>query len=169
MTDYRVLVAAVAFLLVLLWRVRPAFSDEESEAPVRGLDTAKSDGERVDLLAAAGEGFARKLGGARKASACFSRAMRLAPESRELVVRASSALSRSPKVLESLLWRRLGSGTWAGNERLVAEAALAELVKIYDASSRTRPRARALENVLSGLGVKASEEPTAGGAPSASA
>jgi hypothetical protein len=168
-TDYRVLVAAVAFLLVLLWRVRPAFSDEESEAPVRGLDTAKSDAERVTLLAEAGEGFAKKLGGARRASACFSRAMRLAPDSRDLVVRASAALSRSPKVLESLLWRRLGSGTWAGEERVVAEAALGELVKIYDASSRTRPRARALENVIAGLGARALEKPAEGGAPSASA
>lgn len=166
MTDYRVLVAAVAFLLVLLWRVRPAFSDEESEAPVRGLDTAKNDAERVELLTAAGEGFAKKLGGARKASACFSRAMRLAPASRDLVTRAASALSRSPRVLESLLWRRLGSGTWAGDERSVALDALAELVKVYDASSRTRPRARALENVLAGLGAGKSAELAKGDTPS---
>ncbi len=150
--DYRVLVAAVAFLLVVLWRFRPELSNEEIEPPVVGLDAAKTDPERVTILFDAGERFAQRLGGARKAAACFTRAMRLGPPAPELITRAARALDRHPKLLETLLWRRLGAGPWEGVEREVARTALAELVTLYDAASRTRHRARALEQVLAALG-----------------
>jgi hypothetical protein len=149
--DYRVLVAAIAFLLVLLWRFRPELSSEDARPPVRGLDAAKTDAERVDILVTAGERYALRMGGARKASACFTRATRIAPESADLVARAARALQRHPRIVETFLWRRLGAGPWVGPERDVAKVALAALVTVYDASSRTRPRARALEQVLAAL------------------
>ncbi|HQY61802.1 MAG: hypothetical protein IPF92_14310 [Myxococcales bacterium] len=161
MIDYRVLVAAIAFLLVLLWRFRPELSSDDARPPVRGLEAAKTDAERVDILVTAGERYAHRIGGARKASACFTRATRIAPESVDLVVRGARALKRHPRILETFLWRRLGAAPWAGPEREVARAALAELVTVYDAASRTRPRARALEQVLASLDSVAAAPPAA--------
>ena len=152
MPDYRVLVAAVAFLLIVLWRVRPALSDDEEPPPVRGLDKAKNDDERAEILAAAGDTFARSLGGARRAASCYARAMRLRPESQELVTRATTGLAKSPKVLEALAWRRLGAGPWEGKTRPVAEQLLGALITIYEGAAKTRPRARALEHLLASLG-----------------
>lgn len=169
MIDYRVLVAAIAFLLVLLWRFRPELSSDDARPPVRGLDAAKTDAERVDILVTAGERYAQRMGGARKASACFTRATRIAPESADLVARAARALKRHPRVLETFLWRRLGAGPWVGHERDVAKVALAALVPVYDASSRTRPRARALEQVLASLDATASDAAAAPAAPAAPA
>ncbi len=155
--DYRVLVAALAFLLLVVWRVRPAFSGEEVEPPVRGLEAAKDDDARAELLADAGDRFARALGGGRKAAACYSRAMRIKPGSTELARRAVAALQRHPKVLEALLWRRLGAVSWAGDTRPVAELLWGGLSSVYGASSRTRPRAQAIEHMLTALGVKVAE------------
>lgn len=158
MSDYRVVAAAVAFLLLFLWRVRPVLSDDDAEPAVRGLDAAKDDDARAALLAEAGDRYARGLGGARKAAACYARAMRLRPMSTELVGRASQTLSRQPKVLEGLLWRRLGAGSWSGPARPVAVLLLKELVKVYDETSRTRPRARAIEHLLVELGAPSTED-----------
>ncbi|MBL9111307.1 MAG: hypothetical protein JNM74_18625 [Myxococcales bacterium] len=57
--DYRVLVVAVAFVLILVWRMRPALSEEEAEPAVRGLEAAKDDAARITILIEAGEGYAR--------------------------------------------------------------------------------------------------------------
>jgi len=170
--DYRLLVFAVAFLLIVLWRVRPALSDDDEPPPVRGLDTAKDDDERAELLAAAGDTMARSLVGARRAASCYARAMRLRPGSVALAARAAKGLARSPRVLEALVWRRLGAGPWTGPAREVAEALVAQLVTVYDASSKTRPRARALEHMLAALAPKAAPAPEkaareAAGAPPA--
>ncbi len=159
MTDYRVLLAAVGFLLVLLWRFRPAlFGDGEvprfAPAMKARLDSAKDDHERAMVLAEAGDTLARSIGGARNAAAYYGRAMRLEPESTELVSRAAAALSRRHRTLESLLWRRLGTAPWEGGERGPALQAIRELARLYDATAKTRPRARAMEHLLASLGAK---------------
>lgn len=149
--DYRVLVVAVAFVLILVWRMRPALSEEEAEPAVRGLEAAKDDAARITILIEAGEGYARALGGGRKAAACFSRALRLAPSSLEVATRATAALARSPRDLEALAWRRLGAEPLSPEHRAVAYHLLGELARIYEKKARTRPKARALEHVLEAL------------------
>ncbi len=156
--DYRVLVVAVAFVLILVWRMRPALSEDEPEPAVRGLEAAKDDAARTAILVEAGSGYARALGGGRKAAACFSRALRLSPTSLEVAKRASEALARSPRELEALAWRRLGAEPLGPEHRAVAYHLLGELVRIYEKKARTRPKARAIEHLLAAL-PKAPTEP----------
>jgi len=155
--DYRVVIAAVAFLLLFIWRVRPVLSEDDPEPAVRGLESAKDDDARAELLAEAGDRFARGIGGGRKAAACYARAMRLRPASLDLVRRAAAALERQPKVLEALLWRRLGAGPWSNDVRPVAEVLLRELARVYEGAARTRPRTRAIDHMLAALDAKTVE------------
>lgn len=155
--DYRVVIAAVAFLLLFIWRVRPVLSEDDPEPAVRGLESAKDDDARAELLAEAGDRFARGIGGGRKAAACYARAMRLRPASLDLVRRAAAALERQPKVLEALLWRRLGAGAWSKEVRPVAELLLRELARVYEGTARTRPRTRAIEHLLAAIDAKKAE------------
>lgn len=157
MPNTLLLVAAVAFFLVVLWRVRPSFSSEDEPTPpkVRGLEGAKDDAERAELLAAAGDRYAASIGGARRAGSCYARAMRLRPAEVALVTRAAKGLARSPRVLEALAWRRLGATPIDDGSREVTRALLGALVTVYDGAQKTRLRARAIEHLRAALDTKA--------------
>ena len=58
--------------------------------------------------------FWATLGGMGSALGFYLRTMRAHPASAEVVERAARTLSRRPRALESLLWRRLGAEGWRG-------------------------------------------------------
>ncbi|MGH7295265.1 MAG: hypothetical protein ACRELB_10040, partial [Polyangiaceae bacterium] len=108
MQDWSIppVVAAVAFLAVVLWRVRPfiergagkAQRQALREAQVR-VEAAKSDAERAQLLCDAAEHV--RTG---EAKGLYQRAMRADPGSAQVVERVVAGLSGRPRALEALLW-----------------------------------------------------------------
>jgi hypothetical protein len=158
--DWQVplVVAASAFGVFMLWRVRPTLRRDEGESPQplkeakKRVAAAKNDQERALALADAGDACARKVGRTGSTIGYYLRAMRTDPTSSSLVLRASRALARRPLALEALLWRRLGAEPWTAATREPALTALRSLVSVYDARNRTRVRADAVRHLLSTLG-----------------
>jgi len=146
-------VATFAFVLFLLWKLRPAFGagggrgkGAALRAAKQRLESAKTDEERALALCDAGDAVAAGLAGGDSAVGYYLRAMRASPASAELVARAAKGLARKPRALESLLWRRLGAEPWSGGGEAAARAALDELARLYAGPLRNAPRARAMEN-----------------------
>lgn len=150
------IIAAIAFGAFILWQVRPAFSRERAANRVllkeaqKRIEEAKDDDARARALCDAGDASAKELSSGR-AVAFYLRAMRLNPSSAELVERAAVALSRRPRALESLLWRRLAAEPWRGPSEAAARAALRHLVQLYSGPLRQAIRAKALENALAAI------------------
>ena len=147
------IVATAAFLLVLLWRVRPAMfggKSKESRAALRAaharVASADDDAARAVALCDAAELVVRGLGGPSSAAALYQRAMRSAPASAEIVERASKALAHRPRALEALLWRRLAATPWDPPSMPSVCAALRALSQLYDGPLRNAVRARAIAN-----------------------
>lgn len=153
--HWSVLVAAALFGAFVLYRFRPAIGDrakkpgraELKEARDR-LAKAKNDAEKSDALAAAGDACARTVGLGGAASSYYLRAMRLAPKSADLVDRAAQGLARRPRLLETLMWRRLGMEPWLGDHRAATQAALRQLHVIYTKTRRSVMRAKMVERAL---------------------
>ena len=151
--------ATAAFAAFLLWQARPAFFALEArtmgrlakEAQKRAED-APNDQLRALALCDAGDEVARHLGGGASAAGFFLRAMRTDPTSAEIVNRASLALARRPRALESLLWRKLSADPWTGPARPAVVAALRHLAGIYMGARRSAVRAKAIEHALHALG-----------------
>jgi DNA polymerase III delta prime subunit len=77
--------------------------------------------------------------------------MRSDPKSADVIRRAVTGLSRRPRALESLLWRRLASTPW--NESAEAtEAALEAWQALYEGPLRNAIRAKAFANARATLG-----------------
>lgn len=147
--DLLVVVASVAFVLVLIWRNRPLLGDDDGDRPMpkkltRELDAAKSPADKAAVLFRAGEESLRALRYGR-AESYFRRALRLEPESAERVVQVSRLLERRPRGLENLLWRQLADAELEPAARRAATiAALAELVSLYERTPKQRQKAKAL-------------------------
>jgi hypothetical protein len=160
--DWQVSVAATAaiFGLYILYKFRPFFGERGGGGAGRidlrdartRLANATTDAERLEALLAAGDACARTVGLGGSASSYFFRAMRLAPGSATIVEHAATALARRPRILETLLWRRLGSEPWSGESADATRAALRQLISIYTTTRRSALRARAMERALENLG-----------------
>ena len=167
-----VVVAAVIFGLYVLYKFRPIFGERgggagrgDLRAARARLTKATTDAERLEALLAAGDACARTVGLGGGASSYYLRAMRLAPSSEQIVDQASQELARRPRILETLLWRRLGSEPWGGDSTNATRAALRQLIAIYTTTRRSALRARAMERALAALDTGGAI--TAGGEKSA--
>lgn len=114
-SSLSLLLAAAAFLVVLLWRVRPAFLRHGEDAHARG----------------------------RGVMAVHLRAVRDEPASVQAVERAVASLSRRPRALEAVLWRHLAAAPWEGRREAVV-ASLDALRALYEGRLRNHVRAKAI-------------------------
>ena len=159
--DWQVplVVAAIAFLALVLWKVRPSFGG--GGAPVREalkkarakIDAAKDDAARAEALCEAGDACASLLGRSGAAAAYYLRAMRCDPRSAAIAPRAAKALWRRPRVLENLLWRRLAHEPWSPEVRDATIAAIHELEHLYRKRIKSPPRAKALHHLAQAIGA----------------
>jgi hypothetical protein len=150
------LVSAVAFAAFMIFRFRPVISGDgrASAALLKGAKqrilAAKDDVARAVALCDAADACAR-LGRIGAAVSFYLRALRADPTSKEVAHRAAEGLARRPAALEKVMWRQLAT-TRFGESREAAVIALRALVTSYSRRPRFHARARALENVLEGLG-----------------
>lgn len=162
-------IATLAFGAFVLWQVRPSFGarvipTRQAVKDARAkVAAAKDDASRAAALCDVGDACAGQLGRASAAAAYYLRAMRCAPASLPIVERAAVGLRRRPRVLENLLWRRLGNDRWSPETRAATLGAVAELARLYHERLKNPPRARALEHLAQAL------DPTAGRADPGSA
>jgi len=154
-------VAAIAFLALVLYRVRPRMGRRRRaplgpalQAAREKLNAAKTDEERAAALCEAADACAAAFGRGEAAASYYMRAMRLAPASVDFVERACRNLEHRPRVLEGLLWRKLGADTDRNGTRDATLAALRGLVQVYSIRARNAPRARAVEGLLAMLEQK---------------
>jgi len=159
-----VVVAAVVFGLFVLYKFRPLLGGTGASAgPAdlrdarRRLTQATSDAQRLEAILAAGDACARTVGLGGGASSYYFRAMRLAPASAEIVDHAAKGLVRRPRILETLLWRRLGAEPWTGDYADSTRAALRQLIAIYTGTRKSPLRARAIERALASLETRSLE------------
>jgi hypothetical protein len=159
--DFHVplIIAAAVFGVFMLWKVRPAaFSPARAAARAalreaqKRIEHARDEQSRAAALADAGDAAAGAAVSASSAIGFYLRAMRLVPTSADLVDRAAAGLTRRPRALETLLWRRLGAEPWTGAARPAARAAIRHLVALYNGPIRNAIRARAMEQALGALG-----------------
>jgi hypothetical protein len=147
-------IAVAAFLLVLLWRVRPQLGwGRQTGASRQAIKDAKSrieaaqgDDEKARALCEAGELLAPA-----SAEGFYLRAVRTAPASTEVLARVIAGLARRPRILESVLWRHLAAASWT-DTRVATLASLAALVALYEGPLRDSTRAKALKNAAGVLG-----------------
>ncbi len=152
-------VAAGAFLVVVLWRVRPALpwargtkASREALREARArIESTQEPGPRARLLCDAADLTVPGGGGYASAAALYQRAMRTDPTSAEVVARAVAGLSARPRALESLLWRTLAGLPWTGDSRDAARAALDALRALHEGPLKNAVRARALANARDAL------------------
>lgn len=155
-------VAAIAFLAVILWRARPAFGPTRPSLRIalkdarERIEAAKDDKSKALALCDAADVCALSLGRASSALGYYLRAMRCDPHSVDTVHRAAKGLKKRPHDLEHLLWRRLSSEKWEGEMRAVAIASLEHLVELYDDRLHNTHRARAMEHAIAALQTEAS-------------
>lgn len=139
------ILAAGAFLLVVLWRVRPLVSwgrvgsGQAMKDAMARVESATDDAARaIALCDAADLSVTRGRG-------LYLRALRANPQSIQVVQRAVARLSKRPRALESLLWRHLGSVPWT-EAREATRASLDALRILYEGPLRNAVRARAMAN-----------------------
>jgi hypothetical protein len=140
-------VAAAAFLVVLLWRVRPLVpgrrattSREDLRQAHTRIDAATTEPERARALCDAAE--LMKTGSAK---ALYLRALRADPGSVEVIQRVVAGLTRRPRALESLLWRHLGATPWRDFPD-ATRLTLDSLRSLYEGPLRNATRAKAISN-----------------------
>ena len=152
-------VAAAAFLLVVLWRVRPAmpFSPRRRaskqairEAQAR-IETAPDAQARAMALCDAADVMASAVGGAANATGFYLRAMRTDPQSAVIVARAVAGMAARPRALESLLWRHLAQAPWTPESRDATRSVLDALRVLHEGPLKNAIRARALANARDAL------------------
>jgi hypothetical protein len=146
--------AAVAFLVALLWRVRPAMGGRRrgtraalQQAQER-IESAPDDAARAQALCDAGDIVAAAVGGGAGAAAFYLRALRCDPASPGIVRRVAEGLERRPRTLEATLWRHLAATPWSGPTGASVRAALECLRDVYDGRLRSTFRARAVANAI---------------------
>ena len=145
-------IAAIAFLAMIVWRARPSFGPGRpslrialKDARLR-IEGAKDDPSKALALCDAADACALSLGRASTAFGYYLRAMRCDPRSVDILHRAARGLHRRPRDLESLMWRRLAADEWEGPLKEPAAAALAILIELYDRRLKSPLQARALEH-----------------------
>jgi hypothetical protein len=150
------LISAIAFAAFMVFRFRPVVSGEGrataialKDAKQRILD-AKDDATRANALCDAADACAR-LGRTGAAVSFYLRALRSDPASTEIASRTAEGLARRPAALEKVMWRQLAHASF-DESRDAAMVALRALATSYARRPRFHTRARALENVLGGLG-----------------
>ncbi|MDP9035789.1 MAG: hypothetical protein M3O50_13390 [Myxococcota bacterium] len=145
------LVAITAFLIVLLWRVRPVIpwgrrrsaSREAFRTALRRVEAARTDADRARALCDTADVMAKQMRRAGNATGLYMRAVRADPTSVDVVERAALGLAGRPRALESLLWRHLAITPW-GIRRESTRVALEALQRLYEGPLRSAVRARAL-------------------------
>jgi hypothetical protein len=146
--------AAAAFLLVVLWRVRPALpfgsrrrasKQALREAKAR-IEAAPNPQARALALCDAADLMVRGVGGASSATGLYLRAMRTDPQSAAVVDRAVAGLAARPRALESLLWRHLAQAPWTHDSRDATRSVLDALRLLHEGPLKNAVRARALGN-----------------------
>ncbi len=148
--------AAVLFLLFLVVKLRPVgFGRPGLAAGIRvekqRARDASTPADRAEALCEAGR-LAREAGRSALAAAFFQRAMKADETSVAAVERTASALSRRPRLLEKLLWRRLAHLPWDDAHRAAAHATVAALRHVYMHSVRDSARAEFLRRFDEKLG-----------------
>jgi hypothetical protein len=145
--------AAAAFLAVLLWRVRPlvpglpglpgrrlgASRQAMLDAQAR-VEAAANDRDRAQALCDAAD-----LMNPGSAKGLYLRALRADPGSPEVIARAVAAFAKRPRMLEGLLWRHLGGAAWRTTPAATG-AALEALRVLYEGPLRSNTRAKAMAN-----------------------
>lgn len=148
--------AAVLFLLFLVVKMRPAgvarpgLAADIRAAKQRARD-ATTPAARAEALCEAGR-LAREGGRVAMAAAFFQRAMKADETSVEAVERTVAALSRRPRLLEKLLWRRLAHLPWDDAHRAAAKATVGALRHLYLRALRDSARAEFLRRFDERLG-----------------
>lgn len=107
---------------------------------------ATSPSERADALADAAEAAAR----ARRwtsAAGLFLRALRADPTRASIVVRADDALLPRPRVIEAILWRRLGAMPDDDDHRAASLEIATRLATVYEERLRNPARAAVLRRL----------------------
>ena len=151
--------AAAAFLLLVLWRVRPALPwGERQRASREALREARARIEssadpraRALALCDAADVMAGSVAAVSGASGLYQRAMRSDPHSAAVVGRAVAGLRGRPRALESLLWRHLAQTPLTSESREAARAVLDALRLLHEGPLKNAVRARALANVRDAL------------------
>jgi hypothetical protein len=152
-------IAAAAFLLIMLWRVRPAIpwgdrrrASREALREARARIEASPDPvARALALCDAADLMGRGVTGSSGAVGLYQRAMRTDPKSAAIVARAVAGLAHRPRALESLLWRHLAQGPLTPDTREATLAALGALRTLHEGPLRNAVRARALSNLYDAL------------------
>ena len=152
--------AAAAFLLVMLWRVRPALPFGPRRRAIRqALREAKARIEAVRLP----RRRARSPSATRPTSWSAASAARRAPSASTcapcgpipspavVVGRAVAGMSSRPRALESLLWRHLAQAPWTSDSRDATRTVLDALRVLHEGPLKNAIRARALGNARDAL------------------
>jgi hypothetical protein len=153
------LAAAGGFLVVLLWRVRPALpwsprrraSREALKEAKARIESAPTPQARALALCDAADIMMQSVGGASSASGLYMRAMRTDPSSTEVVKRVVTGLTPRPRALELLLWRHLAQGPWSSESREATRSVLDALRILHEGPLKNAIRARALGNARDAL------------------
>jgi hypothetical protein len=153
-SQIALIVVAGFFGTYLVLQVRPLLSSkrrgllsEVRTARKRAADATTPE-DRSRALVEAGEVSAR----ARRwtsAAGLFLRALRVSPDSAEVVDRAAKALAPRPRLVRLLFERRLAALTREGATGSAYVATLRTLAELYRSSSRTRHLADVLERLAS--------------------
>jgi hypothetical protein len=151
--------AAAAFLVVVLWRFRPALpfgpgrraSREALRQARQRIEDSATPQARAMALCDAADIMIRGVGGASSATGLYLRAMRTDPQSAAVVSRAVAGLSARPRALESLLWRHLAQAPWTTDSRDATKAVLDALRVLHEGPLKNAIRARALGNARDAL------------------
>ncbi len=147
------ILAAGAFLLILVWQVRPLVawaslrkvgSGQAMREAMARVESATDDAARAVALCDAADLSATRGRG------LYLRALRADPRSVQVVQRAVARLSKRPRALESLLWRHLGSVPWT-EAREATRASLDALRVLYEGPLRNAVRARAMTHARDAL------------------
>jgi hypothetical protein len=151
--------AAAAFLVVVLWRVRPAMpfgprrraSREALREAQSRIEASATPAARALALCDAADLLTRGVGGASSATGFYLRAMRTDPQSAAVVGRAVAGLAARPRALESLLWRHLAQAPWTPESREATRTVLDALRMLHEGPLKNAIRARALGNARDAL------------------
>ncbi|MBL8744573.1 MAG: hypothetical protein JNK04_25870 [Myxococcales bacterium] len=144
---------AAAFAVYLFVQVRPALSPRrralyaELRAARQRAETATSEPARAVALSDAGEVAARASRWV-AASGLFLRALRADPENLELVTRMRDALAPRPRLLASILERRMGAIDDGPSERPAFVAMARALLPLYEGPLRRRFHAKLMARLL---------------------
>ena len=144
---------AVAFLSFLLVKMRPggggrgALSADVRAARARA-HAATTPRARAEALVEAGRLSVRSGGRWTAAAGFFLRAMNADPGWPDAVQQLVSTFHlRRPRLLEKMLWRRLGHLPWDDAHRAALREVVAGLVRLYDRELRDKSRAEVLRRV----------------------